>query len=110
MVEKQAKFLELICKFILALSERGYKTTCGEFFRPEFVAKIYKEQGKGIANSLHCQRLAADLNIFKDGKLIERCEEAGLLWESMSEDGHVCAWGGRFGDADHFSLAFDGRK
>lgn len=112
MVEKQAKFLELLCRFILTLTERGYKVTAGEIWRSPEQAALYKAQGKGIANSLHCLRLAADLNLFKDGELLGRCEEAGVLWESMSEGEYVCCWGGRFTkqDCDHYSLMHQGIK
>lgn len=115
MVEKQAKFLLLISKFIPQATMLGYDITAGEFWRPEAVAKMYDKKGIGIKNSLHCQRLAADLNAFYNGEYLDGSKDyhiphltkLGELWESLNEE---CAWGGRFSkkDYNHYSLMHNG--
>jgi hypothetical protein len=116
MVEKQNTFLLMIAKLITKANELGYKVTAGEFGRSEEIAKIYAAQGKGISNSLHISRLAADINVFKNGKwLIDGAdyEDLGKYWESLGG-----TWGQRFldsrgkpkPDGNHFSLAHNGVK
>jgi len=61
-------------------------------------------------NSLHYDRLAVDINLFKDKRYIEDDEghkELGAFWESLHPK---CCWGGRFNDPNHYSYEFDGRK
>ena len=86
------------------MSEAGYQFTLGEVFRTPEQAKIYASQGKGILHSLHCERLAIDINIFKDGVFLEKnsdYEPLGIYWESLHPKNR---WGGRFKrvDSDHF--------
>lgn len=60
------------------------------------------------ANSLHYDRLAIDLNLFKDKVWLTKTsdhEPIGLFWESIG--GY---WGGRFGDGNHYSMEYRGRK
>jgi hypothetical protein len=92
----------------------GYDVTLGEAWRdPEWAAEMRK-RGKGIANSLHCLKLAIDLNLFWQGKYLTDSEDyrpLGELWE---------AWGGSWGgdflddegkpkpDGNHFSLEHEG--
>lgn len=66
-----------------------------------------------MPGSLHYSRLAADLNLFVDGKWRKTdCIEwraIGAYWESLDP---LCRWGGRFtsGDFNHFSLAHEGKE
>lgn len=65
-----------------------------------------------MEESLHYSGLACDLALFKDGVPLVSGNEpewrmVGQHWEQMDP---LCAWGGRFGDANHFSLAWEGRK
>ena len=95
-------------EFIGRLAFLGYEMTQGEAWRPKEQAKRNASKGLGIVNSLNCDRLANDLNLFKNGKYLtttEEYREAGEIWESMGG-----TWGGRFGDGNHFSTAFMGRK
>jgi len=65
----------------------------------------------GIRNSLHEQGLAMDLLLYSlDGKYLtaeEPYEELGVWWE---EQDTRAAWGGRFGDAGHFSFKYQGKR
>lgn len=109
--QKQKQFPLLLCKLIDFIYASGYEVTFGELWRPVETAALYAKQGKGSANSLHCIRLAADLNVFLEGRFLtdgKLYEFAGVYWESLSRDGLVCAWGGRFGDGNHFSIEHNG--
>ncbi len=113
LIEKQQKFVELISKFELELISQGYGITDGEAWRSPETCELYAKEGRGISKSLHTLRLARDINLFKDGMLLNTFRDympAGLLWESYSTQDYVCAWGGRFlrQDVYHFSLAHNG--
>lgn len=115
LVDAQSHFTMTLARFLLDLKSLGYQVTLGESYRPPETAKMYAIQGKGIANSLHCDRLAQDLNIFKDAVLLNTFDDllfAGELWESLSEEKYPCNWGGRFTrpDCDHYSISIDSRK
>lgn len=111
---KQIFFLECIARFIFDAKNLGYTLTCGEFWRSPETCALYAKEGKGIANSNHQNRLAADLNAFKGYTLIPFTVfdyfPLGNLWESYSTAEHKCCWGGRFikMDVDHFSVEFNG--
>jgi hypothetical protein len=70
--------------------------TLGEAWRsPEEAARLAKT-GKGIARSLHTERLAIDLNLFKSGQYLfgtEDHRELGEWWEAQDA---LARWGGRF--------------
>lgn len=113
--DTQNVFAKKLAEFILKASDMGYCVSIGEVYRPPETAKMYEAQGKGIANSLHCLKLAADLNFFRNGVLLISFEDIrplGELWESFSSHQYPCNWGGRFSkqDCDHFSLSIDHRR
>lgn len=107
--EKQSLFVRLVASLILHATEEGYEFTFAEAYRPPETAELYEKQGKGIKNSLHCQRLAIDLNLFKDGEWLSKSEDFFPLGEWWEEQHELCSWGGRFGDGNHFSLRHEGR-
>jgi len=63
----------------------------------------YEQAGKGIKESLHCKRLAVDLNLFSpDGDYLSDTESHrvfGEFWESLDPKNK---WGGRFSDGNHY--------
>ncbi|EHN4995819.1 MULTISPECIES: M15 family metallopeptidase [Enterobacteriaceae] len=107
--DKQQQFTVMIGKLIQFAHQRGYGLTFGEAYRTPEQAKLNAQKGSGIANSLHCQRLAVDFNLFINGEYQTRTEayrELGEYWESLGG-----AWGGRFKnrpDGNHFSLEHNG--
>lgn len=110
--EKQKKFVELIGKLIKFAYENGYEFTFGEAWRPPVTAEYYAKLGKGSKNSLHCDRLAIDLNLFKGGVYQTKSEAympLGIFWEGLATPQFKTAWGGRFGDGNHFSIV-DGNR
>jgi hypothetical protein len=88
------------------IQEKGYKFTYGEAMRSPEQAEIYAKQGKGIADSLHCKRLAIDINLFNEkNEYLEDTEsykQFGVFWEHLSPTNR---WGGTFKsrpDGNHF--------
>lgn len=72
------------------------------------MAAIYAKEGKGIVKSLHCDRLAIDINLFtSDGILLQdkkSYEPFGEYWETLDPRNR---WGGRFKtlvDSVHFEM------
>lgn len=107
--QKQRRFTRMIGLLIEYAYQQGYELTFGDAFRDERVhGKVGEKKGYSSANSLHKERLAVDFNLFRDGKYLDKTEDhlpLGEYWESLGG-----AWGGRFGDGNHYSLAHGGRK
>lgn len=108
--EKQSIFVQLVAQLILEASMRGYQLTFGEAYRTPEQAALNAKSGKGIANSLHTQRLAIDLNLFKDGKFLSTTAAHRPLGEWWEQQHPLARWGGRFNDGNHYSLEHGGRK
>jgi len=91
--EKQEKFSLMIASLIIWAYREGYKIRCGDFFAHDGHSK----------DSFHYKKLAADLNLFKDGEFLTKTEDhlpLGEEWERMGG-----TWGGRFlhPDGNHYS-------
>lgn len=101
--EKQVRFTKMVARLIDKAYALGYQITFGETWRsPE------EARRRGFPKSLHTQRLAIDLNLFRNGVYLRRTEdhkELGEWWESIGG-----AWGGRFNDGNHYSLPHGGVK
>jgi hypothetical protein len=111
--EKQSLFAQLAARLIQQAEKFGYDVTLGEAWRSPESARVMAEEGKGIVDSLHIDRLAIDLNLFKTGAYLTEISDYEILgewWENQSTGDYTCAWGGRFNDMDHFSLAHEGKK
>lgn len=111
--KKQRLFVSLIPKLINFIYESGYEATIGDAWsKPEY--KAHK------VNSNHYNRLAIDLNLFKNGTYLTKTEAHlpfGKFWESLHP---LCRWGGNwdkdnnpfeFGETDgnHYSFEYEGR-
>ena len=111
--QKQSLFARLVAQLIQHAITLGFEVTLGEALRsPEEAARLAK-LGKGIAGSLHTLKLAIDLNLFQNGVYLSSTEAhrpLGEWWEAQSTSEVTCAWGGRFGDGNHYSVAHGGRK
>lgn len=94
MNEKQFKFSHDLALLVLYIYRCGYTVSFGD---------VWAKKGEGRPhsdNSDHYDRLAADLNLFKDGVFLKTTEAHrpfGEYWESL---GHK--WGGRFNDGNHY--------
>lgn len=110
LIDKQKNFSVLLARLILEAVTRGYQVTMGECWRPPFMAQEYKKEGKGIIDSKHCVRIAADLNLFKYSTYLtdpEDYKEMGEYWKSLGTPELPCVWGGDWStkDANHFEVS-----
>lgn len=108
--QKQSRFVRLVGLLIEFAYNKGYELSFGDAYRDPTQARQNAFKGTGIANSLHCDRLAIDFNLFRDGQYMadgSEHKELGEYWESLAPD---CVWGGRFGDGNHYSIKYAGRK
>jgi hypothetical protein len=108
--EKQSLHVCLVAKLIEYATQRGYELTWGEAWRTPEQAVLNARTGKGIRNSLHGDRLAVDLNLFRDGVFLSSSDAhrpLGEYWETLHS---LARWGGRFGDGNHYSIEHEGRK
>jgi len=106
LVKKQIVFTRNVAKLIDYIFSQGYFCTLGEAYRTEEQALLYAQQGKGIKASLHCKRLAIDLNLFSpSGKYLTASEDHksfGTFWESLDKNN---VWGGNFNDGNHYQMS-----
>lgn len=111
--EQQRLFTRLTGLLIQKAYELGYELTYGDAFRDPRLAQLNADQGKGISNSLHSQRLAVDFNLFKGGVFLTASSDhaqLGAYWKSLHP---LCRWGGDFKpkpDGNHYSMEWGGVK
>lgn len=110
--EKQVLFTATLGQFLVWCTRKGHQVILAEVFRTPEQARIYHEQGKGILNSVHTKKLAADMFLYKGGTVSWNREDyapLGAQWKSMHE---LARWGGDFAnrDAVHFSFEHGGVK
>ncbi len=108
--EQQSLFAKLLPRLIDYAYKLGYEITLGEAYRTPEQAALNAARGIGIKNSLHTDRLAIDLNLFVNGEFRADAESHRPLadyWKSLHPD---CRAGIDFGDANHYSLTWQGRK
>lgn len=102
--EKQEVFTRLVGALIQEVWDLGYTCTLGEVYRTLEQANWNTEHGIGIKNSLHCKRLAVDINLFRDGEYLGTTESYRGLGEWWERQHPFARWGGRFKDGNHFEL------
>lgn len=108
----QQEFSQAVARLLLKAAELGYGVTLGEAYRTPEQAALNAAKGSGISNSLHTERLAIDLNIFRgsvwltDGGLYA---DLGNWWLSQ---GPAYRWGQLFThkDGNHFAISPDGAR
>lgn len=89
----QEEFAKRVPRLIDKAFEMGYTVTLGDAYRDPRCPYGHKK-------SKHHDRLAIDLNLFKDGRYLSTTEdhrELGEWWESIGG-----VWGGRFEDGNHY--------
>lgn len=94
--EKQSKFALMLGKLIIHAYEAGFEITMGD---------VYAISGHK-QNSNHYIRLAADLNLFKDGKYLTDGSGHDILhdfWDSLGGAPRILK------DMNHYSLEHEGR-
>jgi hypothetical protein len=96
--EKQSRFVMMTACLIKWAYDNGYQLTFGDAYARDGHKK----------DSLHYDRLAIDLNLFKNGNFLFKTEDhlpLGEYWESIGG-----SWGGRFDDGNHYSLEYNSRR
>lgn len=105
--EKQRQFTVMVAALINKATSLGFEVTLGDAYRdPRVFGAMGERKGYGESRSAHKQRLAIDLNLFKDGKFLADTKShtsLGEWWESIGG-----TWGGRFNDGNHYSLKHNG--
>lgn len=97
----------MIADLITYAYDLGYELTFGDAYRdPRAFGEVGEEGAYGHPKSNHKRRLAVDFNLFKDGVWLHDSADFRFLGEYWEQNGG--AWGGRFGDGNHFSLKHDG--
>lgn len=105
MIQAQAEFLLSFAQLIAFAHSKGYVLTLGEGYRPIEMQRIHFKAGRSkTMDSQHMKRLAVDVNVFRNGKLIPASEfkDLGEFWESLHPKNR---WGGNFKrlvDGPHF--------
>ena len=97
--QRQSDFMYMLAQLIFFAYQSGYKLTGGDLWARE-------RDNHHIKGSFHYDRLAIDLNLFKDNIYLRSTEShlpLGEYWESLGG-----SWGGRWGDGNHYSLGEGG--
>jgi hypothetical protein len=111
LLEQQQLFMRLLPSLISYAISMGYQLTQGDGYRdPRVFGKLGQSKGYGHPKSAHKQRLAIDINLFKDGKWLQETEDFKLLAEYWVKLHPLCRAGYYFGDGNHFSMERDGVK
>ena len=108
--EQQRAFVKHVGTLIDHAYANGFELTFGEAMRTKQQAAWNAAHGTGIAHSLHMIGLAIDLNLFIGGVYQadgSAHEPLGKFWETLDP---LCCWGGHFGDGNHYSMTYGGRK
>jgi hypothetical protein len=109
--EVQRLFTREVARLIQQATAMGYELTFGDAYRdPRVFGQQFQAMGYGRAVSAHKQRLAIDLNLFKDGKYLADTESHRPLGEWWVSQGPRHCWGGAFEDGNHYSFDFNGAK
>lgn len=117
LLEAQFTFSRLLPRLLDEAIRMGYTLTLGEAYRTPEQAALNAVKGIGISNSLHGQRLAIDLQLFREGKYLPDSSDykpLGVFWEELGKSQIPpvpLSWGGRFvsrPDGNHFSLEYQG--
>lgn len=107
----QMEFAGLVPRLIDKAFALGYGVTLGDAYRdPRVHGAVGVKMGYGNAKSGHKQRLAIDLNLFKDGQFLESTESHRELGEWWEKQHTLARWGGRFQDGNHYSFEYQGVK
>lgn len=109
----QQEFTVAIAQLINYATAKGYKLTFGDAYRdPRCHGEVGQKASYSSPKSRHKLRLAVDFNLFvlgeyvSDGGKLEYID-IGSEWERIHP---LARWGGRFGDANHFSFEYQGVK
>jgi len=108
--KKQELFMRLLPMLIIKAHELGFEVRGGDLFRdPRSHGEYGEKPGYSASFSNHKLKIAVDLNLMRNGRLVQTTRghrKLGLWWEKQHE---LCVWGGQYGDGNHYSLWHCGR-
>jgi hypothetical protein len=90
--ERQRLFSKMVGYLIEEIYKNGDEVTFGETWRTPQQAQWNADHGLGIAHSLHIERLAIDLNLWKAGVYTENPEDYrpyAEYWKSLHPDNNA---------------------
>ena len=101
-----------MANLVVWIYSQGWAVRMGEVLRTKEQAEFYAKEGKGIKNSVHRKKLAADLYLSKNGKATWEKEDYRALGNKWKTYHPLARWGGDFRrrDAFHFSFEWKGVK
>lgn len=110
--QRQVLHFKLFAHLIDFIFEQGYEATWGEAYRTPEQAALDAQKHIGIAASLHTNRMAVDVMLFKDGVYLQDPEPYKVLADYWVTLHPLFRAGYNFTsrDADHFSITFQGRQ
>jgi hypothetical protein len=119
--QKQRLFARLAGMLLGEVYARGYEAALNWAFRPPQIAECLadhagcpnchaREGAIAVKNSVHCLKLAVDIDLFKDGVFLENTADHQPLGEWWEQQHPLCRWGGRWSDGDHYSMEHEGVK
>jgi hypothetical protein len=105
---KQSLFAKNVGILINYIYSLDMACTFGDAFRSIEQAELNASKGIGIKDSLHCKRLAIDLNLFDSAgnyisSISDDYKKIGSFWKNLHEGNR---WGGDFKrvDLNHFEM------
>ena len=102
---KQSEFARLVPRLIDKAFELGYEVTLGDAYRdPRVHGPLGSKRSYSHPYSMHKNRMAIDLNLFKDGVYLTSGAEHKPLGEWWEQQHEWARWGGRFDDPNHYSF------
>ena len=111
LLQMQQIFAQEVALLISYIGEAGYDVTVGDFFRdPRLHGEVGEKKGYGHPKSCHKVRLAADLNLFKDGKFLGTSKDHRFFGEWWKARSKYHRWGGDFDDGNHYSFEWNGMR
>lgn len=109
--ELQRKFASLVPRIIDKAIALGYEVTLGDAYRdPRVHGAIGVKLGYGHSKSAHKNKLAIDLNLFKNDVFLPDTDSHKALGEWWEKQHPLARWGGRFADGNHYSIEYQGVK
>lgn len=107
--QTQREFTLAVAELIQFIYASGYEATLGDAYRdprshsPMGIYGVY-----GRPSSAHKQRLAVDLNLFRDSVWLTDTQSHAIFgdyWKSLHPDHR---WGGDWDDGNHYSREYGG--
>ena len=111
LLKLQQEFAALVPGLLSQAATLGLQCTLGDAYRdPRVFGMLGTQKGYGHPRSAHKQRLALDLNLYREGLYLAETEDHRPLGEWWEKQHPLARWGGRFGDGNHYSFEYNGVK